>query len=82
MNNSNRIDENIIKKFLVDSIGEEKILQDIYEKRNITSIENLSSNKEKKDLIMELKEILNISNNQIADKIGISRTTMWRICKD
>ena len=38
--------------------------------------------KNKKELIKEIKRLFSYNNDQVGQLLGISRTTLWRILKD
>ena len=66
---------------LILSIGEDVLFYDLV--RPFGNLNNLKSNPEKLIKLHEkLKRILFYSNNRIADRLNISRTTLWRLLND
>lgn len=69
--------EPVQRNALIAAIGEEELFNDIL--RNFGDIRLIADSP---DLILKavskLKETLSLSNATIAEKLGISRTTMWR----
>lgn len=68
-----RINERNMKSALVKAIGEKRLKQAVftscgYDGKNITE-----------DLVNELKTVFSINREQIAQLLGVSRTTIWRI---
>lgn len=77
----NRIDEKILKKTIIQAIGEDKLLYDIMKQKGYESILDVSDSAKRKNMIEEFKELFPYSNQQLASKLGVSRTSLWRMKK-
>lgn len=74
-----RTDENAYKEMLVRSIGEERIIEDVLEQNGIPVGDNIKSKSITNEIISELNYLLPGKKLKIAEVLGISRTTLWRI---
>lgn len=74
-----RFNKNDIEKTLCDCISTKKIFNDILKKYNYNKdhLDNLNTKK----MIILIKSLLKLSNDQIGEMLDISRTTLWRITK-
>lgn len=72
---------NARRNMLVSAIGEEQLFQEIM--RHHPALKNPAgaSAQEVLDGIQEIKQILKYNNDQIGERLGISRTTLWRLRK-
>lgn len=70
---STKFSEGYAKRCIIKAIGEKKLVQDLQEKYG---------DKNKKELIKEIKRLFSYNNDQVGQLLGISRTTLWRILKD
>ena len=73
MEHNARFNDKYAKRCIVKSIGEEKLIRDITAG---------CDEKNRKEVIKEMKKLLAYNNDQVADALGISRTTLWRILND
>ncbi|WP_339314846.1 sigma 54-interacting transcriptional regulator [Paenibacillus sp. FSL R10-2734] len=64
-----------LKRCIIKALGEEKILQSIMKKHNAEGQEIT------RELIYEIKDVLSYKRDKIAEVLGTSRTTIWRILK-
>ena len=65
--------------YLVNSIGEQNLLQDIYRKYpDLLDVEKGNEEKSRTGIKI-IKKYLKYNNSRIADLLNISRTTMWRL---
>ncbi|MEG2678824.1 MAG: helix-turn-helix domain-containing protein, partial [Oscillospiraceae bacterium] len=66
------------KRLLIDCIGQEVLLDEvIFKAAGGRDLESLDST-ELTGLVESMKEVLLYSNEQVAKKLGISRTSLWR----
>lgn len=63
---------------LIQSIGLDTLFFDYVAKHPALQYPQKASPQEFKDSIEEIKQLLLINNSAIAEKIGLSRTTLWR----
>lgn len=73
MEHNARYNDKYAKRCMVKAIGEEKLIYDMTAG---------CDEKNKKEIIREIKRLLAYNNDQVADALGISRTTLWRILND
>lgn len=66
------------KRLLIDCIGEQKLYDDILEQLAVPQDVEKMNGEQLTELTDKLKELLLYNNEQIAEKLGISRTSMWR----
>lgn len=57
----------------------EKIIEEYLKEKNIQSFKDIITKKEKKELILLLKEKSNLKYDEIAKMLGISRTSIYRL---
>lgn len=76
-----KITEKTLYLLLIQAIGEDKILGEILAQYPILPEESEEYSESMRAGILCMKEILKFSNATIAEKLGISRTTLWRILK-
>jgi len=77
-NNTIRVNEYLIRELLVTSIGEDKIFKDILRQSNIENINKIKGKDITEDLMEKLELVFPGKKSKIAEKLGISRTTLWR----
>lgn len=73
--NSGKINADIIRELLVSSVGEDNLFDDLLRKYNYDPEKLKNINME---LIEKLELIFPRKKAKIAEKLGISRTTLWR----
>lgn len=71
-----KADDNFRKRCLLKAIGEEKILHSLMEKHE------MEEKRPSSQLVYDMKEILSYNREKIAEILGISRTTIWRMLKE
>ena len=76
-----RKDEKALRQYMVKSIGEERLLADILKSYNYIFGKNCESGDMGNNMIKEIKDIFSYSNDKIAEILGVSRTTLWRMTK-
>lgn len=65
---------------LIAAIGRETLFEEILDKT--ANIDDIKHDPDKViPIIRQMKETLSLNNSEIASRLGISRTTMWRLCK-
>lgn len=67
---------------MVQAIGEDKLFEEIVKKHPSLADAGNSPRESVMDGINDIKCILKYSNEKIAEKLSISRTTLWRIKKE
>ena len=77
MNNS----QSARQQTLIRAIGEDELLHDIYLHYPALTHASDSSQAELEDGIAAMKKYLKYNNSVIADKLGLGRTTLWRMLK-
>ena len=77
--NSYRDDERFLKKLLVQSIREDRFLEDIIKSTGYNTFTDIENTEDRKELLRQLIDIFPLTNDQLAQKLGISRTTLWRL---
>lgn len=80
-NNDVRFNSSLLRELLVGSIGEDKLFKDILRQYNWESLEKLKGKDISQELIEKLERVFPGQKNKIAEKLGISRTTLWRNAK-
>lgn len=80
-NNSFKSNENIIRDLIVNSIGEDKLFNDILKQYNYDLLDKVKGKNISPEFIEKLERIFPGQKNKIAEKLGISRTTLWRNTK-
>ena len=65
------------REILIRSIGEDSLFQDIMNSYGYNGPKSITN-----DLVKKLTSIFPYSQEKIANKLGISRSTMWRILKN
>ena len=78
MNNS----QNARQQTLIHAIGEDELLSDIF--LHYPSLKHAAdcSQAELNDGIAAMKKYLKYNNSVVADKLGLGRTTLWRMTRD
>ncbi|MBQ6488001.1 MAG: PrpR N-terminal domain-containing protein [Solobacterium sp.] len=69
-------------KTLVTSIGEDNLFRDITVMYPILLEKEIRDYAAFREAVEAAKDILGYNNDQIADRLGISRTTLWRYLKE
>ena len=69
-------------RVLVQAIGEEQLLKDLTAKYPVLLQRPITDQSAFLQALTVLKDWLHCSNDDAAVKLGISRTTLWRIAKD
>ena len=69
-------------KSLVSSIGEENIMKDLLSTYPVLTEKSPSDLSDFRKAVNVVKQMLGYNNDTIAEKIGISRTTLWRLMKE
>lgn len=77
----NRHDINAYKKILIKSIGEERIIEDIFKKHGFEYSIDKKNQKYDDNIVKELLYLFSEQKNKVASILGISRTTLWRNIK-
>ena len=77
MNESKSLDQNEIRELLVRCIGYDRLFDDLLRNYGV----NLDSKNYSKELIQDLEFLFPGQKEIIADRLGISRTTLWRMMK-
>lgn len=69
------------QQILIRAIGEDELLSDIY--RQYPALTDAANSRPEEVLagVAAMKRILKYNNSVIADKLGLGRTTLWRIQK-
>lgn len=75
VNKDIRSTPNQMKRCIVKAIGEERLFKDVVKKYEFTN-KNIPI-----ELIEEIGNVFSYSKKQIGDKLGISRSTIWRMAK-
>ncbi|MBC5689605.1 sigma 54-interacting transcriptional regulator [Mediterraneibacter sp. NSJ-55] len=70
------VNNTVMKRCMIRAIGEERLLQEIIKKYQCDG-KNISV-----ELVMALKTIMSYSREKIAQLLGTSRTTIWRLMKE
>ena len=76
---SGKTNFNAVKQLLCECIGPKNILEDIYTKYNFSP--NKASGTINKSMVEAIKYCFGYANEYIADLLGVSRTTLWRLMK-
>lgn len=76
-----RRDDKSLQKNITKAIGEDQIINSLLQRYGYSSLRSLENNADGKEIYMELKTLLPLSNDMLAKKLGISRTTAWRLTK-
>jgi propionate catabolism operon transcriptional regulator len=80
-NNSLKYDESVIRELMVSSIGKDRLFNDVLKQYGLNPVDNLKIKDISMDLMEKLETIYPGQKGRIADKLGISRTTLWRNIK-
>ncbi|MBK5241488.1 sigma 54-interacting transcriptional regulator [Clostridium sp.] len=74
-----RFNEEVIRKIIVRSIQKDRFFNDILKQNGMETGQILSSDKIPKKLICTLEQIFPNQKEEIAKRLGVSRTTLWRL---
>lgn len=66
-------------RMLLEAIGEDTVLQDLLEQYGLTGERHTWQPQQLELGIAQMKTILGYNNDQIAEKLGTSRTSIWRM---
>jgi propionate catabolism operon transcriptional regulator len=80
--NAVRFDGSVIHELLVNAIGENRLFLDILKQEGITSLESVKETKIPDDVLKKLLLVFPGKKVKIAERLGISRTTLWRKIKE
>ncbi|QNB48149.1 PAS domain-containing protein [Thermanaerosceptrum fracticalcis] len=80
-NNTIRLNNYLIRELLVTSIGEDKLVNDLLRQFNYHSTDKIKGKEISSELIEKLELVFPDNKSKIAEKLGISRTTLWRSTK-
>lgn len=64
---------------LLEAIGEETVLQDLLDRHGLTGNSHTWPPQNLAQGVAQAKALLGYNNDQIAERLGISRTSLWRI---
>ena len=78
----NRLENKRIHLALVDSIGLNRLLRDIYNHHGIVNTSQITSEQITTALIDDLEVLFPKQKDRIAQELGISRTSLWRKLKE
>ena len=67
---------------LIQAIGEDKLLNEIIRRHPSLADGEKADTDDFMDGIADMKKILRYSNSQIAEKLSLSRTTLWRMTRE
>jgi len=73
------VDETVIREALIDAIGEDRLFNDILAEFGIQTPSKIDSKSVSKELLDVLLCMFPRQRRLIAEKLGLSRTTLWRI---
>lgn len=68
-------------ELLIRSIGEDRLLSDILKQNGVYEGNAIEKENITKDLLRKLESVFPYNKEKLAQKIGISRTTLWRMEK-
>jgi transcriptional regulator with PAS, ATPase and Fis domain len=80
-NNTLKYDESIIRELMVSSIGKDRIFNDVLKQYGFKPNEKVKIKDISREMMEKLEIIYPGQKGRIADKLGISRTTLWRNIK-
>ncbi|MBZ4654087.1 MAG: sigma-54 dependent transcription regulator [Peptococcaceae bacterium] len=80
-NNTIRLNNYLIRELLVTSIGEDKLVNDLLRQFNYHSTDKIKGKEISSELLEKLELVFPDNKSKIAEKLGISRTTLWRSTK-
>ena len=69
-------------KNLVSAIGEDNLFRDITARYPFLLTPDTADPAQFREAVEKTKDLLGYNNDQIADRLGISRTTLWRYLKE
>jgi len=67
---------------LMQAIGEHKIFEEVLQRYPALTQHPIEDKKAFGEGIMMLKSLLKYSNDVLAEKLSVSRTTIWRVLQD
>ena len=70
------------QQILIHAIGEDALLQDIYQRYPALKDATNSPPEDVLQGVAVMKRILKYNNSTVADKLGLGRTTLWRMQKN
>ena len=76
MNKNIRTTPSYMKRCVIKAIGEERLFKDVIKKYNFTN-KNIPI-----ELIEEISSVFSYTKKEIGEKLGVSRSTIWRMTKE
>ncbi|MEG2137952.1 MAG: sigma 54-interacting transcriptional regulator, partial [Oscillospiraceae bacterium] len=78
---SARLSSANLKKYMLRAIGEDRFLEDVLCQYGYDKDKRGENTERLQKLVRYLKHALDYSNEQVAEVLGVSRTTLWRLEK-